>query len=260
MSNNSTSNIQHSTFAGRIFLYAFVLLCSFLPASAWQLPAESQQVVVGIAKDWDSSHVTVTLFEKQGNRWKAVTTPVNGRLGRNGLAWGLGIHPFANKPHLKREGDKRAPAGVFALGDAFGYHPSIKKHRDLRYTKVTPRDLWVEDASSPYYNQHLRIDHTPATTWEKKAQMHQNDYPHSLKLYIGHNSATRQKPVTPNAGSAIFFHIWRNGGKAATAGCTTLPEPQLRQLISKIDPQKSPLYILLPQSEYNRLRPLWKLP
>ena len=239
---------------------ALFLLLSLLPLSAWQLPPQCEQLIVGTAKSWDSSYVTVTLYEKKGNSWKAITQPVSGRLGRNGLAWGLGIHPYASKPYVKREGDGRAPAGVFQIGQAYGSHKKINKKRSLAYTQVTSRDLWVEDPTSPYYNRHLRIDHEPTTTWEKKAQMRQNDYPHSLKLYIGHNTASAQKKATPNAGSSIFFHIWRNAGKSPTAGCTTLPEPQLRQIISKIDPNKTPLYILLPQAEYTKLRAEWKLP
>lgn len=237
-----------------------LLLLTLLPLSAWEIPKNCQQLIVGVAKDWNSSYVTVTMYEKKGKAWVPVTRACRGRLGKNGLAWGLGIHPFANKPYFKREGDRRAPAGVYQLGDAFGAHKSIKKHRSLRYTQVTTRDLWSEDSNSPYYNQHLRLKHEPATAWEKKAQMRQNDYPHSLKLFIKHNAATRLKPATPNAGSSIFFHIWRNAGKASTFGCTTLPEPALRRLISKLKPSKSPLYVLLPQNEYNRLRPLWKLP
>lgn len=237
-----------------------LLLISILPALAWEIPKEAQQAIVGVANDWNSSHVTITLYEKKGETWKAVTKPVRGRLGKHGLAWGLGMHPFANQPHLKREGDRRAPAGVFQLGDTFGYQKSIKKHRSLRYTQVTTRDLWFEDSSSPYYNQHLRIDHEPATVSETKAQMRQNDYPHSLKLFIKHNAPSPLKPATPNAGSAIFFHIWRNGGKSATFGCTTLPEPALRTLIRKLNPKRNPIYILLPKAEYKRLKPLWKLP
>jgi L,D-peptidoglycan transpeptidase YkuD (ErfK/YbiS/YcfS/YnhG family) len=110
------------------------------------------------------------------------------------------------------------------------------------------------------YNRHLTLDHEPRTEWEKKAQMRQNDYPHSLKLYIGHNTAYTSRPAKPGGGSAIFFHIWRNGGKSATSGCTTLPEANLRQLISTIDPKKNPLYVLLPQAEYTKLRAEWKLP
>ncbi|MFC5049810.1 L,D-transpeptidase [Rubritalea spongiae] len=236
------------------------LLLSAVTLYGWEIPKSCNQLIVGTAKSWDSSYVSVTLYERTRDGWKAATQPVTGRLGRNGLAWGRGLHPFTSSPHLKKEGDGRAPAGVFQIGGAYGVHKSIKKHRSLPYHQVTTRDLWVEDSSSPMYNRHLRLDHEPSSEWEKKAQMRQNDYPHTLKLYIGHNTAYQSRPAKPGAGSAIFFHIWRNGGKSATAGCTTLPEPQLRELISKIDPSKNPLYLLLPQAEYMKFRAEWKLP
>lgn len=240
-----------------------VLLSLMLPLGAFELPSNSSQAVVGIAKDWNSSYVTLQIYEKSGGQWKPVGNAWNGRLGKKGLAWGRGLHPLQTKPYLKQESDWRAPAGVFWIArgyGAYGVHPNIKKHGSLPYTQVTTRDLWVEDASSPYYNRYLRLDHEPSNAWEKKAQMKQNDYPHSLKLYIDHNTATAKSKAVPNGGSSIFFHIWRNGGKSPTAGCTTMPEPQLRNLIARIDPNKNPVYILLPQAEYSRLRNAWKLP
>ncbi|MGJ8672574.1 L,D-transpeptidase family protein [Rubritalea sp.] len=260
MPSQSAFNIKHSTFEGNIqrILLAFTLL--LLPATAWEIPKNCDQLIVGTAKSWDSSYVSVTLYERTRSGWKAATKPVTGRLGKNGLAWGRGIHPFTTSPHLKKEGDGRAPAGVFQIGGAYGVHKSIKKHRSLPYRRVTTRDLWVEDSTSSMYNRHILLDHEPSSEWEKKAQMRQNDYPHSLKLYIGHNTAYANQAAKPNGGSAIFFHIWRNGGASATAGCTTLPEANLRDLISKIDPSKNPLYLLLPQAEYVKLRAEWKLP
>ncbi|SHJ96944.1 L,D-peptidoglycan transpeptidase YkuD, ErfK/YbiS/YcfS/YnhG family [Rubritalea squalenifaciens DSM 18772] len=242
-------------------LVAFLAL--LLPLQAFEIPSNSKQAIVGIAKDWNSSHVTLQIYEKSGNTWKPVTQSWQGRLGKKGLAWGRGIHPTITKPYFKRESDWRAPAGVFWVGKpygAYGTHASIKKHRSLDYTQVTTRDLWVEDSSSPYYNRHLRIDHEPSSKWEKKAQMRQNDYPHSLKLYISHNTATSKQKAVPNGGSAIFFHIWRRDGKAPTAGCTTMHETQLRNLIARLDPNKNPVYILLPQAEYTKYKSVWKLP
>ena len=90
--------------------------------------------------------------------------------------------------------------------------------------------------------------------------MRQNDYAHSLKLYIAHNDAILGGKPVPGLGSAIFFHIWRGGGSKATAGCTTMHESKLKQLIATIDPSKNPVYVLLPQAEYQSLRSTWKLP
>ena len=226
-----------------------------------QVPHNCSQAIVGVASGWNSSHVTLSLYQKSSRGWQRIGEPWKARLGRNGLAWGRGLHPLPqSSAHTKKEGDGRAPAGIFRLGGAYGYAAAIKRHPKLKYHKVTAHDLWIEDQTSPYYNRHLILDHLPQATWEKKAQMRQNDYAHSLKLYIGHNDSILGGKPIPGRGSAIFFHIWRGGGSKPTAGCTTMQETKLKQLIASIDPTKHPVYILLPQVEYKTLRSSWKLP
>ncbi|BDS06264.1 hypothetical protein NT6N_13040 [Oceaniferula spumae] len=239
----------------------FLLLLLGCASLCAQVPRNCNQAIVGVSSGWNSSHVTLRIYEKQGNAWQPVGAAWKGRLGGNGLAWGYGIHPnIQSAAPRKREGDKRAPAGIFKLGGAYGYADQIRKHPALTYRKVTTRDLWVEDRNSPHYNRHIVLGHTPSSSWEKKAQMRQNDHAHSLKLYIAHNDAILGGKPVPGLGSAIFFHIWRGGGSKSTAGCTTMSENQLKQLIAQVDPKKNPVYILLPQNEYQQLRSAWKLP
>ncbi len=137
----------------------------------------------------------------------------------------------------------------------------MKHHRRLPEVKVGPADLWVSDPRYPQlYNRHLRLDHPATSEWEKREQMRQTDYPHSIKLLICHNwTDTPGRPVV-GAGSSIFFHIWRREGAAPTAGCTSMAEANLRALIRRLDPAKNPVYILLPRAEYARLRAPWRLP
>ncbi len=238
----------------------FIFLATLIPLSA-QLPRNCTQALVGIADNWNSSKVTLTLYEKHGKTWKPVTAPWPGRLGKSGLAWGRGLHKNPpSKAPVKHEGDWRAPAGIFAIGGAYGYAKNVPHHALLPYRQITTRDLWFEDRHSKYYNQHRILDHEPKAAWEKKAQMRQNDHAHSLKLYIAHNDAILGGKPIPGLGSAIFFHIWRGGGSRPTAGCTTMPETKLKELIARINPARHPVYILLPKSEYQRLRAPWKLP
>ena len=226
-------------------------------ALAFELPADCRQCILGLAPDWNSSRVEVRVFERNGGGWSLTAGPWSGRLGKNGLAWGIGLHPLPDGVIAKREGDLRAPAGVFALGGAYGYAPRIEKAPALPYRQITTRDLWVEDPASPDYNRHVRLDFEPATAWEKKQQMKQGDPAHSLKLFIEHNPPPE---AVPGAGSSIFFHIWRAGGTKPSAGCTTLSEENLRSLIAAIDPAKNPVYVLLPEEEYRRVAREWKLP
>jgi len=238
----------------------FLLFFTITWASA-QVPENCSQIIVGKTTSWDSSYVSLTVYEKQSRVWKAIGKTWQGRLGSRGLGWGQGIHPKISSPApIKKEGDKRAPAGIFKIGGAYGYASQIKRHPQLPYRCITPQDLWVEDLTSPLYNKHIILDQQPRTIWEQKAQMRQNDHAHSLKLYIGHNDAILGGRPVPGLGSAIFFHIWRGGGSKATAGCTTMPESMLKQLIARIDPYKKPVYVLLPESEYRRLQKTWRLP
>src|ERR1035437_6766739 len=140
-----------------------LLALAVLPATAFQLPASTTQCVVGITNDWNDSHVTLTLYEKSGDSWQASAKSWPGRVGKNGLVWGLGLHPVPEGATVKNEGDKRAPAGVFSLGDAWGYANAVRKPPSMTSHQVPRRDLWVEDRASPDYNRHVRIDHDPAT-------------------------------------------------------------------------------------------------
>jgi L,D-peptidoglycan transpeptidase YkuD (ErfK/YbiS/YcfS/YnhG family) len=240
----------------RIVALVFYLLGA-VGLLAFELPAGSSQCVIGVADGWNNSHVTLSYFEKKGGAWHQVGGEWKGRLGSKGLVWGRGIHPSPAGAVLKKEGDGRSPAGVFDLGGVWGVHRSVEKNPKMFYHQVTPRDLWVEDGGSKLYNQFVTIDRDPATRWEKKAQMKQNDYPHSLKMFIAHNAPPK---VVADGGSSIFFHIWRREGAAATAGCTTMVEEKLRWLIATVDPGRRPLYVLIPRPEYEKLKPLWKLP
>jgi L,D-peptidoglycan transpeptidase YkuD (ErfK/YbiS/YcfS/YnhG family) len=238
-------------------LAIIALLFSLSQGQAFEIPQNSSQVLVGIAEGWDSSYVTLTLYDKTPLGWKPSRASWKGRLGKNGLVWGKGLSPVPPGARVKTEGDMRSPAGVFDIGGAWGYAPTIQKAPSLSYVQVTSRDLWYEDPASPFYNQYRRIDREPKSAEEKKAQMKQDDYAHALKLFIAHNAYPN---ITPGAGSSIFFHIWRGGGSKPTAGCTTMDQAELSKLIAAMDPAKRPLYVLLPKADYDRYRGEWKLP
>lgn len=239
------------------FKFALLFLLGVLPVAAFELPSDCSQCVVGTAADWNSSSVTLRLYEKSGREWKTIGEPWKARLGSNGLVWGNGIHPVPAGAVTKKEGDDRSPAGVFRIGGAWGDAPSIQKRHSQYYRQVTSRDLWVEDPASPDYNKNVILDHEPATAWEKKQQMRQNDAAHALKLFIAHNAPPNAKP---NAGSSIFFHIWRGGGSKATAGCTSMEKERLQWLIAQMDPSRHPIYVLLTKADYEKNKGPWKLP
>lgn len=229
-------------------------------ASAWALPADCRQVIVGSADGWNSSHVQLSLLEKGPRGWVMAKGPFPARLGKSGLVWGNGLSAPPAGGAAKKEGDLRSPAGIFELGGAYGTVPEPRKKRAMPYRRITSRDMWVDDPASPLYNRHVVLGHEPATPWEFKQQMKLNDYAHSLKLFIKHNAVGEPGRNVPGGGSSIFFHIWRQGGAFPTAGCTAMSEENLRAMIAWLDPAMHPVYVLLPRQEYLRLRRAWGLP
>lgn len=223
------------------------------------VPRECTQAIIGIAEGWNDSHVTLSVVEKNAaGRWVRVLGPFRGRLGRAGLVWGLGLHSNPWFATTKSEGDGRSPAGVFELGGLWVTNKkTVQRDARIPYVQVGPADLWVSDPAYPkLYNRHVRLNHPARTAWEKKEQMRQNDYAHSIKLLICHNT---NKPQV-GAGSSIFFHIWRRNGAAPTAGCTAMDEANLRSIIARLNPSRHPVYILLPREEYASRRKSWLLP
>jgi L,D-peptidoglycan transpeptidase YkuD (ErfK/YbiS/YcfS/YnhG family) len=198
-------------------------------------------------------------FERSSIRdpWRRVwkgAVPV--LLGRNGSAWGRGVFtPPQNGVPAKVEKDGKAPAGVFQLGQLFGYAKTPPEGTRWPYLRVTQYDAWVDDVRSPYYNQHVRVRPDAIPPWFEKQRMRLGDSAYKWMICIQHNT---QPPVS-GYGSAIFFHV-RRGPDKPTAGCTSMSEENLVRLIRWLNPTASPHYVLLPEADYAQLRAAWLLP
>lgn len=242
----------------------FVLVTG--PAKAWPnkpsapkspVPIRTTQLVVGITESWSSSSAVVRRYQRTPTGWLGVGQPSSARLGPNGLAWGRGRNEIPAGSTTKVEGDRRSPAGVFSLPTAFGYDADWQARTRLPFVTVGANDLFVEDPQSSLYNQHVRLDHAPTTAWERKQQMHQRDPAHRLEVLVGHNTVPK---IVPGAGSAIFIHVWRDGGDATTTGCTAMSDSDVDALVRWLDPAARPLYVLLPRDEYLARQTSWNLP
>lgn len=254
-----------------VLLLGSVLLsqCSMLNGSGDKvagqaLPTDCHQVIVGIPDNWDTSHVKLVMMERDANgEWRQVMSQWPARLGKKGSVWGLGMSPVPAGGRIKQEGDQRTPVGIFALDHlVYAYDEKTPVGKGFSTSKITPYDLWIEDPTSPLYNHHLKLDRLPTSTWEGSQQMKQNDPSHKLKLFIHHNSPkdiSLGRPIA-KAGSSIFFHIWRDEGNRPTAGCTSMSESKLREMLSRLDVSKNPVYVILPKAEYAKYSSLWNLP
>jgi L,D-peptidoglycan transpeptidase YkuD (ErfK/YbiS/YcfS/YnhG family) len=224
-------------------------------ARADGVPGNCRQLIVATAADWNSTRGKLQLFERAKDNWTAVDAPVPVLFGKNGLAWGSGL-AGQNEPGLhKKERDGRAPAGIFAIGEVFGYEPKLPPGGDYPYHQVTEADVWSDDPRSPSYNRHIVIDPKNPPDNYTHEKMRSGDFAYHWLVEIRHNS----DPPLPGAGSAIFFHI-RRGVNRATTGCTTMAQPELVKMISWLRASRRPCYVLLPIDEYQKEWRQWDLP
>jgi L,D-peptidoglycan transpeptidase YkuD (ErfK/YbiS/YcfS/YnhG family) len=63
----------------------------------------------------------------------------------------------------------------------------------------------------------------------------------------------------PAAGSCIFAHLWKSPD-STTAGCTAMDPAAMQSLLAWLDAKQRPVFVLLPQSEYDRFHAAWQLP
>jgi D-alanyl-D-alanine dipeptidase len=219
--------------------------------------ARSRQCLVVTAADWGSTTGTLRAFERgRAGDWKPVDGAVPVVLGKTGLAWGTGfLKPPVSDGPRKKEGDNKAPAGIFHLGPAFGYAAAERASWiKLRYVALAKSTEGVDDPCSRYYNQLVDRSKITRVDWQTSEKMLRADVLYKWGLVVAHNPS-----ATPGAGSCIFLHIWRNSS-AATAGCTAMPEPNLLKLLHWLDPAAHPILIQMPRQNYEALRAELKLP
>src|ERR1700722_6938116 len=109
----------------RVFILCAVLAL-ISSARADGVPPECTQLILGTAPDWNSMHGTVQLFERpRGGQWAAFSPSWPVLFGKNGLAWGIGLAGQHESGLHKKERDGRAPAGIFKIGDVYGYDATL---------------------------------------------------------------------------------------------------------------------------------------
>jgi D-alanyl-D-alanine dipeptidase len=220
--------------------------------------ARARQVLLVTTRGWDDVPGVLRRFERKGTRgaWSQVGKDVDVAVGRNGLGWGAGlVETGSESGPQKKEGDGKAPAGVFALGTAFGFAP-LAEASWLRvpYMPLTPSVECVDDTASRKYNLLVVRDEAGGADYNSSERMRSVEG-YRWGLVVRHNAA----PPVAGRGSCIFLHVWAGPGHS-TAGCTAMEETSLKELLRWLDPKKSPLLVQLTEGEYARLRAAWSLP
>jgi L,D-peptidoglycan transpeptidase YkuD (ErfK/YbiS/YcfS/YnhG family) len=240
-----------------------LLVCTGVGINAAELKlvipelAECRQLILVTTKDWNSSPAQLRCFERSADlNWKEALSATPAIAGRNGWAWGIGLHGTSPAGGLKKqEGDGRAPAGVFALNEVFGYAAASEaKINQFPYRQLTAKTEGIDDPRSRFYNR--LVETSPATVkdWKTSETMLLPGGLYRWGVFVEHNWKQRSP-----AGSCIFLHIW-TGPKVGTAGCTAMPAPRMEAIARWLDRRSHPLLVQLPEAEYQRLKDPWALP
>lgn len=198
-----------------------------------QVPNTKQLIVVS-TQNWSTPNGTLQRYEKT-DAWHKVGKAIDIKLGRNGLGWGIGLHTTPKDAKIiKKEGDGKAPAGIFSLKQAFGYNPFVV---DYPYEVYKSTDHCVDDVNSKLYN---KIVDSKKIKRDYKSFEHMRfakDY-YKYGIVVNHNHIDEAGAVK-GAGSCIFIHI----KKVSTAGCTAMNEEEMKETIEWLDVKSHPLLL-----------------
>lgn len=245
------------------FILCYILCDMILLVQAQNFPENlkhTKRIVVVLSENWDASDAHLYCLERDTQtKWKVMMSwPV--KIGRNGLGWGKSIENEYFQEILtpqKQEGDGKAPAGIFSIcRRVYGYDPQPFADLQWPYTQVTTDWIGIDDPQSLYYNQLLNRTTIAKSDWNSYEELRRRDHLYRFFLVVEHN--TQPYPI-PNAGSCIFIHIWYNPNKAS-AGCTSMAEDNLLQLIQWLQLEDNPILIQWPCSIYQTYSASLNLP
>ena len=222
------------------------LCLSIFLTYAGNLP-KTEQLIVVKTKNWSTPNGKLQRYAKKGKSWEKVGKSISIKLGSNGLGWGRGLHTIPKGAKIiKREGDGKAPAGIFTLKQAFGYQPFVVNYP---YEVYRSTDHCVDDSKSKYYNKIINSTKVKKDYKSFEHMKFPKDY-YKYGIVVNHNHIDESGAVK-GAGSCIFMHI----KKVPTAGCTVMNEGEMKEIIQWLDADKNPLLV---QGTEEVVKSLWK--
>src|SRR2546430_5280639 len=104
-------------------------------AACWALPTNAgvlenwhaRQCLVVTTESWSSPNGTMSIFERAmlDSNWKQHGSTIPVVVGKAGLAWGHGVAAENSEP-FKKEGDNKAPAGIFVCTACLAMRRELK--------------------------------------------------------------------------------------------------------------------------------------
>jgi L,D-peptidoglycan transpeptidase YkuD (ErfK/YbiS/YcfS/YnhG family) len=224
-------------------------------SAAW---SDARQMVVVTTPGWDVNHGTLRTYARSADGWKEIGAPAPVTIGKAGAAWGLGLNAPRHDGPVKREGDLRSPAGVFDIGEAFGY--AARADTAMPYRALSATDYCVDVSGSPQYNRIVDAKvvgeaAVEGSTEPMRRDIHVNgDQRYRQGFVIEHNPRQRAQ-----GGSCIFAHLWKSPVDATT-GCTAMDPSLMHRLLAWLRPDEHPVFVLLPTPAYRQVQSAWHLP
>lgn len=184
----------------------------------------SKQVIIVSAKKDTDYMAELNTYEMINGQWKNVLTGIDTMVGKNGIS------------KEKTEGDKRSPAGIFKLTEAFG---TVDKPVGMKlpYTKTTKNHYWIDDVKSDDYNKLVHFEGDPYNRWKSFERLTLECYKYAV--VVDYN----MDPVIKGKGSAIFLHKF-SSQKNGSLGCIEVSENNLLKILGWLDGNKKPVVIL----------------
>jgi D-alanyl-D-alanine dipeptidase len=224
-----------------------LLLTLFIASlGANTIPKDTQQLLVIVAKNWESKYASLKRYEKKSNRWQQIGKEVKVIIGRNGMGWGLGEHVIPkNAKIIKREGDGKTPAGLFKLGHGYGYSDFNIQFPYQTYN--THYYHCVDDSTSKYYNQIVNSRKITRDYNSHEFMLLKNNF-YKYGITVAHNPNN-----IPQMGSCIFIHL-KKPNDIPSSGCSMINEHEIKDILRWLQKEKNPMLLQLPKSELKRFK------
>jgi len=186
------------------------------PDEIADLPEASETDSLIIVDITVGSNAILTMHEKDADGNWQQTLDEAAFIGKNG-------------PGKTKEGDLMTPLGTLGFNAALGIldDPGCTA---FEYTKVDDSHYWDADSNSDRYN--TLVSTNDYTDFNLDDSEHIVDYPNAYKYIL---NTTYNEEGTPNKGSAIFLHCYREE-RTYTGGCISIPVDKMEYVMTHIQP------------------------
>ena len=184
-----------------------------------------QLILVAATGEPDAGARVFCLTRQRDGSWlpEQALWNLSGYTGSNGIA------------HDRQRGTNTSPAGLWAIGSAFGLAPEPDGLK-LPWRQITDQSDWVGDAASAYFNTwQERDDPTVTADWDRADSEHLADFGNTYTYACVIEFNTPPYAV-PERGFAIFLHV----SDHPTQGCIGLLTEDMVRTLLWLDPHQNP--------------------